>query len=309
MSAERSQSLTTARKVAPQRRIVISEQYSSLPSPTGGSVYSVISSTGPSTIVSPTESSRKIADDTTTNGNVIIKNSSELRQIMLNATANSISNKLSNNETKSKFCNKTVLYCKSNSQQLGSTLQKSPPSPFLFKRVLSDTVHLTNTPNVETPRGTIYLNIYNLRNVSNMFNTIAGIVGAGAYHAGVEIYGYEYSYGYTKGNGTGVMKSFPRYHPSHDYRKTISMGPSPYSLAEVHEIVEDLKKKWLGKDYDLLKNNCLNFARALTLALGGGEIPSWIMGLQNKVNWARSSIQKVEGMMRLNRATPLFKQK
>lgn len=179
MSAERSQSLTTARKVAPQRRIVISEQYSSLPSPTGGSVYSVISSTGPSTIVSPTESSRKIADDTTTNGNVIIKNSSELRQIMLNATANSISNKLSNNETKSKFCNKTVLYCKSNSQQLGSTLQKSPPSPFLFKRVLSDTVHLTNTPNVETPRGTIYLNIYNLRNVSNMFNTIAGIVGAG----------------------------------------------------------------------------------------------------------------------------------
>ncbi|EKX74233.1 hypothetical protein BEWA_042710 [Theileria equi strain WA] len=140
-----------------------------------------------------------------------------------------------------------------------------------------------------TEYGHVYLNIYDLESVNKVVNVVAGTFGAGAYHAGVEIYGYEYNYGYTSLGGTGVMQSFPRFHPSHVYRKTIDLGKTRFSPREVNEIVERLKLQWPGNKYDLLKRNCLNFANAFCVELEVGEIPSWVMGLQNKINWTCDS--------------------
>ncbi|ETW30784.1 hypothetical protein PFFCH_01783, partial [Plasmodium falciparum FCH/4] len=44
-----------------------------------------------------------------------------------------------------------------------------------------------------------------------------------AFHAGVEVYGYEYSFGYIMDGETGVTKTNARYHPYHVYRETIPM--------------------------------------------------------------------------------------
>lgn len=158
-----------------------------------------------------------------------------------------------------------------------------------FIRQTSRPIGKPVNPSQPTEYGHVYLNIYDLESVNKVVNVVAGTFGAGAYHAGVEIYGYEYNYGYTSLGGTGVMQSFPRFHPSHVYRKTLDLGRTRFSPREVNEIIERLKSEWPGNKYDLLKRNCLNFANAFCVDLEVGEIPSWVMGLQNKINWTCDS--------------------
>ncbi|KAK1939749.1 hypothetical protein X943_002908 [Babesia divergens] len=146
--------------------------------------------------------------------------------------------------------------------------------------------------------GHVYLNIYDLEAVNKVVNVVAGTFGAGAYHAGVEIYGHEYNFGYTPQGGTGIVRSYPRFHASHKYRKSIDLGKTKYSPREVLEIVDRLKPLWLGSSYDILKKNCLNFADAFCKELDLGGIPPWVMGLQNKINWTRESLQSGAAKLR-----------
>ncbi|GBE62271.1 PPPDE, putative [Babesia ovata] len=101
--------------------------------------------------------------------------------------------------------------------------------------------------------GHVYLNIYDLEAVNRVVNVVAGTFGAGAYHAGVEIYGYEYNFGYTPQGGSGIVQSHPRFHSSHKYRKSIDLGKTKFSPREVLQIIESLKPMWLGSSYDILK--------------------------------------------------------
>ncbi|GIX65645.1 PPPDE peptidase, putative [Babesia caballi] len=139
--------------------------------------------------------------------------------------------------------------------------------------------------------GHVYLNIYDLEAVNRVVNVVAGTFGAGAYHAGVEIYGHEYNFGYTPQGVSGIVQSHPRFHSQHKYRKSIDLGKTRYSPREVLEIIDFLKPMWLGTSYDILKKNCLNFADTFCKKLGVGGIPTWVMGLQNKINWTRDSLQ------------------
>ncbi|BAM39692.1 uncharacterized protein TOT_010001146 [Theileria orientalis strain Shintoku] len=150
--------------------------------------------------------------------------------------------------------------------------------------------------------GHVYLNIYDLENVNKFVNIIANTIGAAAYHAGVEIYGCEYNFGYTSSGGTGVMQSFPRHHASHVYRKSLDLGRTRFSPEEVKQIVESLKKDWPGKQYNILKRNCLNFADELCVRLEVGKIPEWVMGLQNKINWTRKSLNKGAAKLKVSQS-------
>jgi len=50
-------------------------------------------------------------------------------------------------------------------------------------------------------------------------------LGSGAYHAGIEVNGVEYSYGYSPLEGvTGVFTNLPKRAPGHQYRTTIDFG-------------------------------------------------------------------------------------
>lgn len=47
------------------------------------------------------------------------------------------------------------------------------------------------------------------------------------------------------------------------------------------EVVKEMAKEYLGRDYDLLRRNCCTFARdaALRLGISEDEIPTWFMNL------------------------------
>ncbi|KAK2194955.1 bifunctional PPPDE peptidase domain/PPPDE peptidase domain superfamily [Babesia duncani] len=161
-------------------------------------------------------------------------------------------------------------------------------SPRIIRQT-SQRVNSARAGTCATEFGHVYLNIYDLEAVNKVINVVAGTFGAGAYHAGVEIYGAEYNFGYTRNGGSGVVQSYPRCHPSHVYRKTIDLGKTPLTPKQVLALVETVKPLWPGASYDILKRNCLNFADDFCHRLQVGGIPSWVMGLQNKINWTRDS--------------------
>ncbi|CAA9987700.1 PPPDE peptidase, putative [Plasmodium knowlesi strain H] len=141
----------------------------------------------------------------------------------------------------------------------------------------------------------VYLNIYDLDAVSKVVNTVARSIGAGAFHAGVEVYGYEYSFGYIVDGETGVTKTSARYHPYH--------VKTPLTKEEVDLLVEVMKLQWIGDTYDILSRNCLNYADYFCNLLDVGSIPEWVMSLQKKVTWVKSNINVAASKLKeLNKA-------
>ncbi|CDU19249.1 PPPDE peptidase, putative [Plasmodium yoelii] len=152
----------------------------------------------------------------------------------------------------------------------------------------------------------VYLNIYDLDPVSKVLNSVVKPIGTGAFHAGVEVYGYEYSFGYVADGKTGVMKSDPRYHPYHVYRESISMGKTPLTKTEVNLLVDVMKLQWIGDTYDILSRNCLNYADYFCNLLDVGGVPDWVMSLQKNLIWVKSNINVASSKLKeLNKASGL----
>ncbi|SCN61765.1 PPPDE peptidase, putative [Plasmodium chabaudi chabaudi] len=168
----------------------------------------------------------------------------------------------------------------------------------------------------------VYLNIYDLDPVSKVVNSVVKSIGTGAFHAGVEVYGFEYSFGYIPGGQTGVMKTLPRHHPYHVYRESIPMGQTPLTRSEVDLLVDVMRLQWIGNTYDILSRqdimkkyikksfqyhkNCLNFADYFCNLLDVGSIPEWVMSLQKNLNWMKSNISMASSKLKeLNKASGL----
>jgi len=112
-----------------------------------------------------------------------------------------------------------------------------------------------------------------------MVNEVFRSAGTGAFHAGVEVYGKEWSYGFRIEADTGVFSCTPGRNTAHSYRERVSMDVTGFSEAEVDELLETLSKEWKGWRYDLLTNNCCHFVDVLCQALGVGPAPSWLTHL------------------------------
>lgn len=145
-------------------------------------------------------------------------------------------------------------------------------------------------PKPDVNSNMVYLNIYDLDSVSKVVNSVARTMGTGAFHAGVEVYGHEYSFGYIVDGETGVTKTRARCHPYHVYRETIPMGKTPLTKEEVDILVEVMKMQWIGDTYDLLSRNCLNYADYFCNLLDVGGVPDWVMSLQKRITWMKSNI-------------------
>lgn len=103
-------------------------------------------------------------------------------------------------------------------------------------------------------------------------------LGTGAFHAAVEVYGCEYSFGYTE-EGTGVFDCEPMGCDAHRYRESVQMSQTQMSEREVAALVERLSEEWPGVAYDLLRRNCTTFSNTFCVELGVGPIPGWITNL------------------------------
>lgn len=135
----------------------------------------------------------------------------------------------------------------------------------------------------------VVLNIYDVGTDPTIekLNEFLTAVGTGAFHAGVEVYGIEYSYGF-KRHGSGVFFNEPKQCKVHHYRESISMPETDVTEKEFMDIVMKMKREWPGVEYDLLRHNCVCFSKALCIALGVGDIPSWL----NNLAGAGASLQE-----------------
>lgn len=130
-------------------------------------------------------------------------------------------------------------------------------------------------------RSPVTLHIYDVVGhtlVRNM-NCIFRALGTGAFHTGVEVFGHEWSYGYSDHRHSGVFCVAPRSCNAHAYREALHMGDTTLSPGEVQRLMEQMAGEWPGQDYDLLRRNCCHFTTSLCMRLGVGPIPNWLTNL------------------------------
>jgi len=129
-------------------------------------------------------------------------------------------------------------------------------------------------PSLQKRRTLVYLNVYHLNDGWTRSNHLSGdVLGlGGAFHAGLEVYGMEWSYG-----TDGIIRGIPREHEVHVFHESIFMGETSKSFDEVQMICDELEIEWHGEDYDLLEKNCCHFSDALSQELVGEPIPDWVI--------------------------------
>ena len=118
-------------------------------------------------------------------------------------------------------------------------------------------------------RREVRLNVYDLNENANSW---LGGVGFGAYHTGVEVGGYEYSFA-----DGGVYKCSPRSAPPPaKFRETIVLGFHSGTANDVSQVVRELREDFPPRTYDLLSKNCNAFSNAFSVRLIGVELPKWV---------------------------------
>jgi hypothetical protein len=126
------------------------------------------------------------------------------------------------------------------------------------------------------------LNVYDvscqelLQKINRVFTANNQVLVGGVFHAGVEVYGREYHYGATEDERTGVGFIVPRLNPQHTYRATVPMGTTALNKEDVHCLILEMVLRWRGPAYNLIHNNCLDFANAFLAELGLRRIPGWV---------------------------------
>jgi hypothetical protein len=94
----------------------------------------------------------------------------------------------------------------------------------------------------------------------------------GLYHTGVEVYGREWCFcGTELGSGMyhGVWAvAQPKQSSCHRYRRTIAMGRTKLTRADLEELMPLLRLRWPGWTYHPFRHNCHHFSNAFCKILG-----------------------------------------
>lgn len=111
-------------------------------------------------------------------------------------------------------------------------------------------------------------------------NRLLQRIGTGAFHCGIEIDGWEWSYqGHLTPGETGIFYSTPRCCHGHTYSRTLLMGDTMLTKDEVFDGLKALEHEWLGNQYHTVKHNCCHFCDIFGQRLGVGGIPVWVKSL------------------------------
>lgn len=132
------------------------------------------------------------------------------------------------------------------------------------------------------PRGgEVVLHVYDFADsgVIRQANSILHRWGTGAYHVGVEVYGWEWSFG-TSNHGSGVFYCVPANCERKCYREAVRIGKTTLSATEVDNIIRRMEQEWLGVHYDLMRRNCVHFCESLCRRIvKTPNLPKWISTL------------------------------
>ncbi|CAL1148643.1 unnamed protein product [Cladocopium goreaui] len=117
----------------------------------------------------------------------------------------------------------------------------------------------------------VLVHVYELESTFVRANRVLSIAGSGAYFAGVEIFGWEWSYG-----EHGVKKTIPRVQTRHIYKYSVFLGHSEMNVAGFANLLTESFQDFQGDDYELVGHNCCSFARAMVEKLGVRSMPRWV---------------------------------
>ncbi|XP_057787877.1 deSI-like protein At4g17486 [Salvia miltiorrhiza] len=118
----------------------------------------------------------------------------------------------------------------------------------------------------------VYLNVYDLTAI----NGYAYWFGLGVYHSGVEVHGVEFAFGAHEHPTTGIFEGEPKQCEGFTFRKSILIGWTDMSAAQVKVLMEQLAEKYRGNAYNLITKNCNHFCNDACIKLTGNPIPNWI---------------------------------
>jgi len=135
----------------------------------------------------------------------------------------------------------------------------------------------------------VLLNVYDLSTNScdwTLANSLLQPLGAGFFHCGVEVHGWEWSFFIsTPGGGdassqpTGVASVKPRRCGGYPFLESVPMGVTPLSEEAVMLLIQELEPQWIASSYNVLKKNCHHFCNELCRRLGVGPVPAWVTRL------------------------------
>ena len=121
--------------------------------------------------------------------------------------------------------------------------------------------------------------------VQGMNEWLPRSVLGGVYHAGVEVWGKEYWYGWGPGSNSGVTACAPKQNLQHTYFKSVDVGVTREGRRELDELLRQLKIEWTGQDYHAIKRNCCHFCDALLSRLNVQPLPPWVNRLARVSAW------------------------
>jgi len=107
----------------------------------------------------------------------------------------------------------------------------------------------------------------------------------GIYHAGVEVYGEEWSFQYFEDTWndptiSGIIRCVPKQMYGYEYQESLNLGPTPLSEDEVDDLVEKLSDEYSASTYHLTHRNCLTFAQHMAGCLKAPRpFPDWVLGI------------------------------
>lgn len=114
----------------------------------------------------------------------------------------------------------------------------------------------------------IVLNIYDI----HQSNSVLYSVGAGFYHTGVEVNGYEYSF-----SPSGVLRTRPRLPEFGSLREQLPMGTYNEGMSGINAVISTLRNSRFQQGaYDTMHLNCNHFSDAFCLATVHQSIPGWV---------------------------------
>jgi len=144
------------------------------------------------------------------------------------------------------------------------------------------------------PPSTVLVHVYDvgdeeiIKKVNRISTMSDQVLIGGVFHAGVEVFGREWGFGFTEDGGSGVCYVTPRCNRQHTYRATVVMSPTKLTETEVNQLLQRLANEWPGAAYDLIHRNCCDFASVTCEELGVGRIPGWI----NRLGRTASKLDK-----------------
>lgn len=94
----------------------------------------------------------------------------------------------------------------------------------------------------------------------------------GIYHAGIEVFGEEWSFMYfedtwDKPSVSGLIRCQPKTLAGFQYQESVNLGPTPLSKQEVNNTILRLHAEWPASSYHLTNKNCLVFSECFAQIL------------------------------------------